>query len=75
MQSATTGRRAINKNHVAKKSDKAHIDHKVRVPIYILIFAIYLSQSQWVGEKNRMNLNTDRIRKGRVEVLVRLVVS
>ena len=36
---------------VSPKSDEAHIDHKVRVPIYILIFAIYLSRSQWVGEK------------------------
>jgi hypothetical protein len=25
------------------KGDEAHIDYKVRIPIYILVFAIYLS--------------------------------
>ena len=52
------------------KSDGAHINHEVRVPIYILIFAIYLSRRVGVRRKNRMKLYTNRISKGRMEIIV-----
>jgi len=36
---------------------EAHVDYKVRVSINILIFAIYLGHSQWIGARAVRNNN------------------
>jgi hypothetical protein len=53
-----------------------HVDYKVRVPIYFLIFAIYLKEklSDLLANSKEKRI-ANWISKGRVEVLIRLVVT
>jgi hypothetical protein len=42
---------SVSFTEITSSSDEAHIDDKVRVPIYVLVFAVYLNQNQWVGKR------------------------
>lgn len=53
----------------------AHIDYKVRVPIYILVFTIYLNRPQSSAVSAKRKVGTNRISERRVEVLKRLAVT